>query len=458
VFAWGGYPRTLVGYETPRVYDLDGALPLLARLSLGAGGAGGAGGEVLRLTSIGEQVRRLPLHPRLARMLVAAGGARRVAQACAILSERHLLPPRTATTSSDLLSALDRWQEMPGHVKRVADVIAEFGLRSAEFEPRDSQSPKSAVRIPQSAVLSESAFRRATLAGYPDRVAQRRAPGKPEVLLSSGTGAVLGSESGVHDAEYFVALDVSHQPSALSPQHSALARIRIASAVERQWLTPTSSAIVHRFDEETRTVKAAAVDRYDALVLGEHPVKADSEVAARLLADAWLARDPGEADARLLRRLRFAGREIDLPELVRAAAYGARSLDAVRIEGALPPDVARDLERDAPDSLVVPSGRAKTIEYNEDGTVSVSVKLQELFGLAETPRIGRHREPIVLALLAPNGRPVQVTRDLRSFWNRTYQEVRRELRARYPKHPWPEDPWSAPPTAKTEKRKLKTEK
>jgi ATP-dependent helicase HrpB len=86
------------------------------------------------------------------------------------------------------------------------------------------------------------------------------------------------------------------------------------------------------------------------------------------------------------------------------------------------------------------------------------VKLQELFGLAETPRIGKRREPVVLSLLAPNGRPVQVTRDLRSFWSRTYQEVRKELRARYPKHPWPEDPWTAAPTAKTEKRKVKTKK
>ena len=81
------------------------------------------------------------------------------------------------------------------------------------------------------------------------------------------------------------------------------------------------------------------------------------------------------------------------------------------------------------------------------------MKLQELFGLAETPRVGRAREPCLLALLAPNGRPVQVTRDLRSFWDRTYPEVRKELRGRYPKHPWPEDPWTAPPTAKAKPRR-----
>src|SRR4029453_17995819 len=87
-----------------------------------------------------------------------------------------------------------------------------------------------------------------------------------------------------------------------------------------------------------------------------------------------------------------------------------------------------------------------------DGSVSASVKLQELFGLAETPRIGPRREPVLLALLAPNSRPVQMTRDLRSFWNRTYPEVRKELRGRYPRHPWPEDPWNAPATHRTNKK------
>ena len=114
------------------------------------------------------------------------------------------------------------------------------------------------------------------------------------------------------------------------------------------------------------------------------------------------------------------------------------------------------LARDAPEALTVPSGRQHPLEYHEDGSVSASVKLQELFGLAESPRVGRQREAVVLALLAPNGRPVQVTRDLRSFWDRTYPEVRKELRGRYPKHPWPEDPWTAPPTART--KKVRSEK
>jgi ATP-dependent helicase HrpB len=195
-------------------------------------------------------------------------------------------------------------------------------------------------------------------------------------------------------------------------------------------------------------VKAVAVERYDALVLRERPVAVDPEVGARLLAEAWLARGPSEDDRRLLQRLKFAGHDIDAGSAVRTAAYGIKRLDDIDLTRALAPDVLRDMERDAPDRLAVPSGRHHRLEYHEDGTVGAAVKLQELFGLAETPRIGRRREAVVLSLLAPNGRPVQVTRDLRSFWDRTYPEVRKELRGRYPKHPWPEDPWRAPPTSK----------
>ena len=415
VIAWGGDPRTFEWFEAPRPEALDAALTLLARLGLIA---------EARLTAMGEQVRSLPIHPRLARMLVEAGGARRIAQACALLSERHLLPPRTASTTSDLLSALDQWEQMPPHVKQVAKQVSDFTRRTSD--------------------LSEPDFRRAILAGYPDRVAQRREPGSPNLLLASGTGATMAAESGVRDGEFIVALDVS--------RHQQVAKVRMASLVDREWLTPTSRAIEHRFDAASGKVRAAVVERYDAIVLAERPAAPDPEIAAGLFADAWLARGPREADARLLRRLRFAAQDVDLGAMVRTAAYGVKTLDEVRIERALTADAIRVLDRDAPESLTVPSGRQHALEYGDDGSVSASVKLQELFGLAETPRVGRQREAVVLALLAPNGRPVQVTRDLRSFWDRTYPEVRKELRGRYPKHPWPEDPWTAPPTARTKRR------
>jgi ATP-dependent helicase HrpB len=224
--------------------------------------------------------------------------------------------------------------------------------------------------------------------------------------------------------------------------------VRLASRVERDWLEPTEQTLEHRLDETTGTVRALEVERYDALVLLERPARVDPERAAALLAEAYLARGPRDEDVRLLRRLAFAGQPADLEDLVRAAARAARRVDDISLRAAVRPDVARALDALAPERLAVPSGRTAALEYREDGTVAASVKLQELFGLAETPRVGAKREPVILLLLAPNGRPVQTTRDLKSFWERTYPDVRKELRGRYPKHPWPEDPWTAAPTAR----------
>jgi ATP-dependent helicase HrpB len=439
VIAWGGDPRRLEWFERPSDGAIDAALALLERLDLIHNGG---------LTKTGEQARTLPLHPRLARMVVAARGSAMICRACALLSERHLLPPHAAsTTTSDLLSALDRWNELPPHVHRAASHIAAFGLRSADSPQSRAGVPisnQSAAGNPQSAI--ESDFRRAVFAGYRDRVAQRREPQAARFLLATGAGATQARESGVRDAEFIVALDVHVPGSSGDPL------IRIASRVERGWLTPTASGVEHRFDPDSGRVRAARIERYDAIVLAEHPVAVDLSVAAPILTSAWLKRGPRDRDLQLLRRLAFANVAIDLSDLARSAAWTARTLDDIDIAAALPQNILRDLDRDAPTRLTVPSGRSHALEYGEDGSVSAEVKLQELFGLAETPSIGRHRVPVRLALLAPNGRPVQVTQDLRSFWARAYPEVRKELRGRYPRHPWPDDPWTATPTAKTRRR------
>ena len=459
VIAWGGGPATFEWFERPREDALDAALALLERLGAIRDG---------RLTEVGSQMHRLPIHPRLARMLVAAGGGREIARACALLSERHFLPPRSASTTSDLLSALDDWRNVPPHVHAVASELEQ--LYAASAGPGSHASGGRAF----SGSMGEVDFRRAILAGYPDRVAQRRTPASSRVRLASGIGADIGGESGVHEGEFLVALDVQaprthaahahqgvpgqgvsgRQPGAKSGPEALPndARIRVASRVEREWLEPTDVEIRHRFDREAGIVRASRVVLYDALLLGEQPVKPDPEISARLLAQAWTERGPRHEDEQLLRRLRLAGLAATLEDLVQAAARSAGSLDDVQLARAMSPDGVRALERDAPEMLRVPSGRDVRLDYGEDGSVSASVKLQELFGLAETPRIGSSRTPVVFSLLAPNGRPVQVTRDLRSFWVRTYPEVRKELRGRYPKHPWPEDPWTATPTARAKRR------
>jgi ATP-dependent helicase HrpB len=196
-------------------------------------------------------------------MLVAADGAWPVAQACAILSERHLLPPRTSATTSDLLAATARWTEMPPHVKHTAANVASSERRGS---------------------LSDADFRRAILAGYPDRVAQRREPKSPRLLLSTGAGATLSSQSGVVDGEFLVALDVRVSTRPNDPD----AQVRLASIVDRDWLRPTSVEIVHRSDQARAAVKAVAVERYDALTLSEKPVDVDPSSAPH----CWRRRGP----------------------------------------------------------------------------------------------------------------------------------------------------------------------
>jgi ATP-dependent helicase HrpB len=430
ILAWGGDPRMFDWFERPPDDAIASGLSLLRRLQAAEGD---------RITHLGRQLRRLPLHPRLARLLLEAGGAWEAAVACAVLSERTFVPDRAATTSCDLLGAVDRLATLPAHVREVTRQIHRIARQASGTDVRPH--------------VSESELRRAILAGYPDRVAQRRTEGSARLLLASGTGATLSAESGVLTGEFLVALDVQAGAAGRGRDAPAEARVRLASRVEREWLQGTHIEIEHVVDQRSGRVRAVAVERYEALVLAQRPAPVDSGHAAEMLAELYLSRGVAAADEQLIRRLAFAGHPASLQELVRDAARGARSLDDIRPRDALSREALDAVERFAPERLGVPSGRSVPLDYRDDGTVSASVKLQELFGLAETPRIGAKREPVLLVLLAPNGRAVQTTRDLRSFWERTYPEVRKELRGRYPKHPWPDDPWGATPTARTRQRR-----
>jgi ATP-dependent helicase HrpB len=424
VLAWGTDPRTLDWFEAPRPESLEQALRLLERIGAVSG---------LHLTDIGRVMQRLAVPPRLARILVEGCGERAIVRAVATIAERHYLPPRPESSASDLFFVLDHWDTVPEHIRRVASDL-EASLRHE-------------ISAPVAGPGVEARLCRAVLAGYPDRIAQRREPASSRFLLATGTGAILSRESAVRDAEFVVALDVRTVDDAYATE----SRITLASAVERDWLAPTGTDVEYTVDDRG-FVRAREIERYDALRLAERPIAPDTERAADVLATAYLERPLSDADRRLIRRAEFAGCHIELAALVRAAAYGVRSLAEIDITRVLPRDVADTIARNAPLTLALPSGRRAALEYGEDGTMSAEVKLQELFGLAETPRVGPRREPVLLSLLAPNGRPVQVTRDLRSFWDRTYPEVRKELRGRYPKHPWPEDPWNAVPTHRTKPR------
>jgi ATP-dependent helicase HrpB len=456
ILAWGGDPRTFEWFDPPSPDRVDAAIALLEQLGAIRGG---------RVTPIGSRMKRLPLHPRLARMLLEAPGSREVALACALLSERHSSARHPATTSSDLLSAVDDERAIPPHVRDVGRRLQQLASERDEAGPAEAQPAL-----------------RAIFTGYPDRVARRRAPGSPKFLLASGHGAVLGRESGVRDAEYIVAVDVQAAPAFAkatarqAAEYATEATIRMASAIDPAWLShgedesPShglhgshGSKVVHEFDPASGRVRATEREYYGEIVIVERPATVDPEIAALLLTEAYRARGWSESDTQLLRRLRFAELDVDPDALLAAAAVGCRTIDEIDLRAALDtlpgsadgrsqPRRSVSVGALAPEVLAVPSGRTTRLQYQEDGAVIASVKLQELFGLAESPRLGPRRQPVVFELLAPSGRPVQTTRDLRSFWDTTYQEVRKELRARYPRHPWPEDPWTAPPTARTKPR------
>ena len=338
-----------------------------------------------------------------------------------------------ATTTSDVLPALDAWPQQPAPLRQAAEQLLSDSRASGPDTDRREH-------------VDEAELRRALLAGYPDRVARRREAGSPRLLLATGAGAELARDSGVRDAEWLVALDVAGATS------GGDARVFAASAIERDWLSPTQTSVEHTLTDagarprDPRDVVRRAAPRRSA---GRHRTRQRSQHCSPTHTSRGRTTRPPRSCC--------VGCASSAPTSTcqrwsSEAAAGVRSVDDIDLAAHLPWELRMRLEREAPERLDVPSGRTAALDYRDDGSVAASVKLQELFGLAETPRIGPRGEPVLLLLLAPNGRPVQTTRDLRSFWERTYPEVRKELRGRYPRHPWPDDPWTATPTARTKRK------
>ena len=421
VLAWGGDPLRFEWFEAPPRDRLAAAMALLAALGAVADG---------KITRLGQTLRRFPLHPRLARVLVGASGVPEAAAVCAVLSEAWTSRgDALVATDSDVLVRADAIREAPPSVRAAASELASIAARLLDSD-RSTPSGNPA---------SDVVLRRALFAGFPDRVAKRREAGAPGFLLANGRGATLARESGVREAEWIVAVDVTDRGGGLRSE----ALVRAASRIEREWLEPNRRTVDHALDAESGSVRAVERTWYGALVLAERRVPPEPEESARLLADALLARGLDERSRMLARRIRFAELPWDDEAWVRRGCHGRSALDDVDLPAAVPRETMRAIERLAPELVALPGGRRVRVEYRDDGVAALPVRLQDLFGCVDTPRIGPRGEPALLVLLAPNGRPVQTTRDLRGFWERVYPEVRRELRGRYPKHAWPDDPLTA---------------
>ena len=462
LLAWGETDLAAFDwFEAPDPAALASALLLLRRLDAT---------DDHGVTETGRLLARLPVHPRLGRLLIEGhrlGHPREAALLAALLSERDPFSrtPRGAgprrSSRSDLLDRLDalerNWNE-----ERLNAGAARFVLKARDqlfdlVRKELGSAPKTRNR--------DEALLRALLAAYPDRLARRREPRSPRAVMVGGRGVRLAEDSTVLDPMLFLCIDMDARPTE--------ALVRLASEVEIEWL-PLNTTIELEFDEERERVAAWKRTRFDDLVLAETEVPVED--AGTVLADAAatrldraLALDDPEVAGFLarVRCLRLWMPELSLPafdedqlrELLPALAAGRKSFAELRrapllpvLEGSLSHEQLRAVEREAPERLEVPSGSRIKLVYEPGKPPVLAARIQELFGLAETPRVAAGRVPVLLHLLAPNQRPQQVTHDLRSFWENTYPQIRKELAGRYPKHAWPQDPWNARPERRPGRR------
>jgi ATP-dependent helicase HrpB len=512
-------------FESPTAHAVEAADALLARL--------GAIDDARRVTALGRRMLKLPLHPRLAR-IVAEGERRSVArEACtvaALISERDIRErelfadprerTRTAATKhspSDLLELLDLFREAaradfaPQRLRalnlsvvatRNVDRVRRQLQKLVGDERRDARHATAAeanvnarmnvdeklrASVDENARandVEEASLLISILTGYPDRVARRREvasrdarESEIEVVLAGGGAAVLAPESVVRQSQFLVAVDAEER-RAQGRQRARGATatvVRLASAIEADWLLDLFADAITEEDEARWNAPGERVEvvsrlLYDGLVLDERRAgEARGAQVARVLAAAALEAGvekfvEREEVEQFIARVEFVARtfpEANLPELgdedVRACLIklceGRRSFaelrDAARggLKGALrerlTAEQSRLLARAAPERVALASGRQARVNYERGKPPWIASRLQDFFGMRDAPRVAEGRVALVLHLLAPNRRAVQVTSDLAGFWTRYYPQVRRELARRYPRHDWREGPTDA---------------
>lgn len=425
-----------------------------------------------RITAHGQAMSSLGLHPRLSHMLLAARERGHGATACAIaalLEERDILRRDASLRDVDIRS----------RVAILADGSRESGVdvdRDAVRRVRDqSRAWREQLRIPAVERIDDSVTGLLLAFAYPERVAQRREGEGNRYLMRNGSGAVLFDPGVLADAPYLVITDLDGR----SPQ----SRIYLAAPLDRVDLDEAFASDVEREDviawsAASGSVIAVRRERLGAIVLREGPLReVDADALASVLIDA-IARGDGlalpwsDSAKRLRERVAFlrsldaAWPEFSEPVLLatmdtwlRPHLVGLRRRsDVERLDlnsillGMLTWEQRRRLDELAPTHVVVPTGSRIPVDYSDPSAPSLAVRLQEMFGLADTPRVAGGLVPITLHLLSPANRPVQVTRDLAGFWRSSYFDVRKDLRGRYPKHEWPEDPMSATPTRRAKGR------
>ena len=495
LFAWGETDiAAFPWFESPPAESIDHAVKLL-RL-LGAIDESG-------ITSLGQMIVQLPVAPRIGRLLVEAfrlGQPDRAALMAAMLSERDpfLRGPAAdrnsrgpgnqgggiRTTSihrsrSDVLDRLHAVEDFlnTGQTNSPCGEINRNAVRTLTQVARqlgsslhgecDRQLARAGAASSMGEDASDEVLLRALVAGFPDRVARRRDVTSDKGLMVGGRGVKLGPKSAVQKSPLFLCVDIDGA--------GIEATVRQASEVQREWLPQDQvrSGEELFFHPTQKQVVARRRVAFADLILDESPTAiTDREAAAEVLFDAAKGQlesvMPADDDAfsNFLARVRCLKQWMpDLPlpafddstmlDVLHELCQGRRSFADLKsapwlstLQSKMDYALVQTIEREAPERITVPTGSRMRLTYEEGRPPVLAVRIQEIFGMKATPRIAGGRVPVLLHLLAPNMRPQQVTDDLASFWANTYEDVRKELKRRYPKHSWPEDPLTAPPVKK----------
>ncbi len=425
------------------------------------------------ITALGKRMLTLGTHPRLAAMLLSAQGEEDRALACDLAALVEARDP--LRNGSDALAA--RWRALAAFRQgRVAGDAHRSGLAAIDAAAKQWRRR---LRVDGTPVREIEAHRLGDLLAhaFPDRIAHQHPLDPHRYQLANGRMARVFDDSAIFGEPWIVATELRYEAKdALILRAAPVDEARLRREFPQRFVT--GDAV--RWDAVKRALSAQRETRFDQIVLETKPAgRVDPQHAAAALTEAvhelGLDSLPWSESLRQwrerVRSLREWMPELELPDLseealiaslvdwLKPAFVGKTRLDALgeeeladALKSRLDWGQRQRVEQLAPVRITVPSGMERKIEYAHGHSPVLAVKLQELFGLADTPRVADGRIPVTLHLLSPGGKPLQVTQDLRGFWERTYPEVKKEMKGRYPRHPWPDDPWTAAATHRAKPR------